>query len=84
MIQPALGNFIPIAILMFTHLSNVTSIQELIKLKPSQQSTATINKSYDLTQGFNESTENKSKYSMTLPMSREGELYPAEHTALMQ
>ena len=26
MIQPALGNFIPIAILMFTHLSNVTSI----------------------------------------------------------
>ena len=27
MIQPAFGNFIPIAILMYTHLSNVTSIQ---------------------------------------------------------
>ena len=44
MIQPAFGNFIPIAILMYTHLSNVTSIQQMLKPRPGSEAT-TVNQS---------------------------------------
>ena len=74
MIQPAFGNFIPIAILMYTHLSNVTSIQQMLKPRPGSEAT-TVNQSGYMFDEVDENRAKREKYSIALPMTGNGELF---------